>query len=395
MRFGPWLVVGALVVVAFITGLRWDAADDPGRLGGAFPSFYAAATVVIDGDGHDLYDPDVQRAAQEPLLDDGRYLFFAYPPYTAAAYAPLGLLPYGLAFAVHTALAVAALVGALVAVRPLARGFLDGPWRLGMATLLALAAYPVLRSVMGGQNATFSLLLVCLIARWTDRPPDVPAWSAAVPAGLAAAALMFKPQLGIIVLGILAVARRWRVLTVAVGLGLGLYGVAVLVAGPDWVRVWFDAVRDFGTTNLDVNGPLMVSVWGWVPNILTPGWVAAVSATVIAVAVSGPPALAVVTRRWTGLPWYALAPMIVLVAPSALYYEATLLVVTVIGLAAIVGPVTWLVLGAALLSWIQVFALEAGWSPLFIPILAAGLGFAIAAVRAEIPDHGSQIRDLV
>lgn len=372
-RVGPWLIVGVLVLVTLITGLRHDAGRSDARLGGDFPSFYAAGQLVVEGSGDLLYDATVQRAAQADLLDDGRFLYFAYPPYTAAAYAPLATLPYGTAFALHTVLALAALVASLVAIRPLAGRLLDGSTRLGVATVLALACYPVLRSVMGGQNATFSLLGLCLVARFLHDDNDIGA-------GLAASAMLFKPQFGLIVIALLVVGRRWRATAWAGIAAAGLFAIGAMVTGGDWVTTWLDAVSTFGEQNLEVNGPLMIAAWGWFGNLLSSNASAlAIAGTLVAVA-AVPVIIAVSTDRWRPIPWYALAPLVVVAAPSALYYDATLLLLTIVMMMAMTGVVPVAVLAIVATTWSQAFALSLGWSPLFIPIAAAALAFSWAAV---------------
>ena len=181
VKFGPWLVIATIALAAASTGLASpDAQAGSDRYGGDFPSFYGAGTIGLDGDGSDLYDVETQKSAQAASFSDGEVLFFAYPPYTAAAYAGIAWLPYGASYALHSLLAIAALVWALAALRPFVRGAFDGWTRLGLASVAAIASYPVLRSVLGGQNATFTLLGLAAVARFDhdDRP---------VAAGIAAA----------------------------------------------------------------------------------------------------------------------------------------------------------------------------------------------------------------
>ncbi len=380
IRFGPWVVVATLALVAIGTGLAADANPDPGRLGGDFPSFYTAGELVVDGHGQELYEAELQRAGQADLLEDGGFLYFAYPPYTAAFYAPLSLVPYGVAFGIHTTLALLALIASLVAVRPLVRGYLDGPARLGVATVVLLGAYPVIRSVLGGQNATFTLLGLSLVARF-DREDR------ALGTGIAAAALLYKPQFGLLVMALLVLGRRWQAVGWAIVGSAALVSVGALVTGPGWVSTWLDAVSGFGDENVAVNGHLMISAWGWFENLLGSG-AGVVFAGAVVVVVGTPMAWSLIRRDWSEIPWYAAAPLVVIAAPSALYYDATLVALTVITMVGLVGGVRWYVIAVIVVaSWSQAGATALGWSPLFIPILVAAAGFALASVRGPVRDR--------
>lgn len=377
VRIGPWLMIATLAIVALVAGLASDSGGGVGRLGGDFPSFYSAGQIVLEGEGSALYDAHLQLETQSELLPDGEFLYFAYPPFTAAGYSLIAWMPYGLAFGLHTVLALAALVGSLVAIRPLVRGYLDGATRLGLAALACLVSYPVIRSVMGGQNATFTLLGLALVARFDheNRP---------IATGMAAAAMLYKPQFGLLVMALLLVGRRWRAFSWAVGASAVLFGVGMAVTGEVWISGWLDAVSAFGAQNLEVNGPLMISAWGWFENLLGPGGLGFAFAAGFVAVTAVPFVYAVATRRWTDIPWYAAAPAIVVAAPSALYYDAALTVITVVAMLAWVrGVHASVIVAIVLVTWTQAFALSAGWSPLFIPMAFAALAFALAGVRGS------------
>jgi len=374
-KFAPWLIVATLVVTSAV-GISQSSSgqSEAGDFGGDFPSFYGAGSIVLDGHGEDLYDVELQQQVQSDQFEDGGYLYFAYPPYTALPYAGLAALPYNAAFVLHTILAVAALIGAVLAFRPFARGMLDGRTRLGIGVAASLAMYPVLRSVLGGQNATFTLLLLVLVARFDHEDH-------AMATGLAAAAMLFKPQFGVLVILVLVVARRWRATAWAIGGAAALFGAGVVVAGSNWLKTWLEAVTAFGDENLQVNGELMVSMVGWIQNQFgTDPWTYVLAGGLL-MALGIPIAIGLVTKRWTEIPWYAVAPLVVLAAPSALYYDTAMLLVTIAVAAAwFAGIRTGIAAAAVVVSWTQIAAGSLGWSPLFIPLvviaamLAAGAG---------------------
>ena len=376
-RFGPWIVVATIAVATAGSAVAAFTGDADARLGGDFPSFYGAGTIVLDGQGSDLYDSSIQQSVQSEQFDDGRFLYFAYPPFTAVPYAALASLPYEAAYALHSLLGIAALIGAIVAFRPMARGMLDGPTRLGVAAAAALLIYPVLRSVLGGQNATFTLLLLVLVARFD-------AYDRHMATGLAAAAMLYKPQFGLFVILVLVAGRRWRSVAWAGAGATGLYALGAAVIGGEWLRTWLDAVSAFGDENLVVYGDLMVSVLGWVQNVLgitTASYIV----TVIVLAMIGIPiAIGVMSRRWREIPWYAVAPLIVLAAPSALYYDTALVLLTVgVSLAWLRGFRLMATAFVIAMSWTQLPATTIGWSPLFLPVIWIAAAFAIGAIRSD------------
>ena len=377
VRFGPWIVVATIAVTAVGSAVAASAGDADARLGGDFPSFYGAGTIVLDGQGTHLYDESIQQTAQSEQFDDGRFLYFAYPPFTAVPYAALASLPYEAAYALHSLLAIAALIGAIVAFRPMARGMVDGPTRLGIAAGGILLIYPVLRSVLGGQNATFTLLLLVLVARFD-------ASDLHIATGLAAAAMLYKPQFGLLVIVVLVAGGRWKSVAWAGAGAAGLYALGAAVVGGEWLGIWLDAVSAFSEENLLVNGDLMVSVLGWVQNVAGTTPASYIVAAIVLSVIGIPIAVGVVSKRWRAIPWYAIAPLIVLAAPSALFYDTALVLLTVgVSLAWLRGFRLKAMALVIAVSWTQLPAITIGWSPLFLPVIGIAAAFAIGAIRSD------------
>ena len=140
LRLYPRALLGALGGAVGFAVARAGLGDPQGRLGGDFPSFHAAGELVASGRGASLYDLAAQQAAQARYLPDGDWLPFPYPPPLAAAHALLAPLPYGLAFAVHTALMIGALALAVRALRPVLGLRVPGleAWVQALAQLLPL-----------------------------------------------------------------------------------------------------------------------------------------------------------------------------------------------------------------------------------------------------------------
>jgi hypothetical protein len=312
MRTYPLLVLavlGLMVVVAAVQGGSGER-----RIGGDYPAFYGAGSIVLDGDVDRLYDAARQQDAQDGFLDDkGDYLYFAYPPPVAAAYAPLAALDFTASYLVHTALMVAALCGAVLLVRPMVPLAARFP---AFVVAVALLSYPMLRAVLGGQNTALTLLLLA----W--------AWRAehdgqSIVAGIAAGLLLYKPQFAVPLLLLALVGRRVRMVAAGVAVGGGWWGFGSIMMGPAWMADWWQQARDFAAVNADVNGSNFIGLPGVSEHLLGPGWPGWILAGVVAAAT------AVQWIRFADAEprarYGVAAPALALVAPQALFYEAGLM----------------------------------------------------------------------
>lgn len=326
------VVVGWLVAVLTSSGTTTLT----GRLGGDFPAFYGAGSIVAAGDIDELYDFERQRAEQSEIFDSG-FLAFAYPSYVAAFYAPLSSLPFRAAYVLHTLVALAA-VGAAVW---LARGFSDTARRYPWLTLAAaVLSYPLLRAVLGGQNTAFGLLVI--VGAWwlLDRRHEVAA-------GLVLSLMSYKPQFLLPLAGVLLLSRRGRAVTgTAAGVALHYLAGAAL-SGWSWPIEWWSKAVAFANLDQVVNGPRSISWRGWeqlfqIDNPLAgaPGtpllgpfaewvWVVLAAMTVVWVA-----SMALRHGGSDTLGVFAVAlPAMLLMAPHAMFYDAGLALPTLLLLA--------------------------------------------------------------
>ncbi|MCA9580726.1 MAG: DUF2029 domain-containing protein, partial [Myxococcales bacterium] len=254
--------------VAFVT-LSDGASSPTGRLGGDFPAFYGAGRLILEGRATDLYTPGAQADAQVGLFPDSPppstgtsalqpeqshrgFLMFAYPPYVAAAYAPLAALPYRAAYAVHTLFMALCLLAAVwiagLEVPLVAR-------HRGLVFSASLLFYPAFESIRGGQNATLTLLLVALLWRTLSRQKY--AW-----AGLLLAALLFKPQFAAAFLLVTLAVGAWRVLpTFALG-AAAFWGLGAAVSGVGWAPPWWRWAAAFRTYDAGLNAGIAISLPG-------------------------------------------------------------------------------------------------------------------------------------
>ena len=194
-----------------------------GVLGGDFIAFWTAARAVWGGGYPGIYDPAAFEAAVASTgaaLGAGTERFgltWQYPPHAMLAAAPLGLLPYGLAYAAFAGGGLAAFAFAL-------RG--AGGVRVG-TMLLVLASPALFQTVVCGQLGAWvgALMLGALLL--PDRRP--------VLAGVCAGLLTIKPQLGVLIPIVYLAGGHRAAFAAAAGTALGLAGLSLAVFGaPAW-----------------------------------------------------------------------------------------------------------------------------------------------------------------
>jgi hypothetical protein len=380
LRVYPTVILTVLGVVVLLLVLTADeGAALSGRLGGDYPAFYGAGSIVADGDWDDLYDPGRQQLAQEGLVDEeGGYLYFAYPPFVAAGYGALASVAYRWSYLIHTGLMVAALWAAIV----LWRHYL--PVRFGMTAALtaALLFYPLLRAVPGGQNTALTMMLVALVARLDGDGHDV--W-----AGLAAALLLYKPQFGIPLAGLLLVGRRWRMLAGWLGGAAALYLTSAALQGADWVGEWWRQANAFLEIDAQANSSNLISWQGFFEGAF------GAESTIGSVLGWG---LALVTAGLAALFWlrnpdsnpgarYSIAvTAIALAAPHTMFYDGGVVILAIVLLAAGGGKVGWRMAAFLwILSWGQLLGDVLGWSLMFPVVVAVGVW---AVKRWILPQRG-------
>lgn len=324
LRLYPKLLLAALTaafVFVIVTGDGSSTAS--GRVGGDYPAFYGAGSIVRDGHLDGLYDPDVQAAAQAGLLgaEDG-YLAFAYAPHVAAAYSPLAALDYRVSYVVHTFVMVAALIGALHLLRPLIA--VADRW-FALVLVATVTFYPMFMALGGGQNTALTVLMFAAVWRALAEDREVAA-------GLATTLLLFRPQYALPIIGLLLLdRRRTAVLTAAVG-ALVVYAANAAILGWSWVSTWLDRVGPFLETDAEVNAGNSVSAVGFLQALFGVD-------SPLATAVGGLISVAVVVvlalawrqdRLDLGARMAITATGIVLLSPHAMFYDAGLLALTIL-----------------------------------------------------------------
>jgi hypothetical protein len=354
------LGIGFCVFIGTSNGVR---AVNGGRVGGDFPAFYGAGALVLAGDGAGLYDRGKQREVQRQFLPDdpGGWIDFAYPPFVAVLFAPLALFPFTSAFSIYSLAQVCACLGAVqlaAGVTPRIRA------NRVAAAAVTLSFYPLMRSVLGGQNTGFSLLCAVGLAVSLHRSRDFAA-------GLWAAGWLFKPQLALPVILLCGVWRTRGFLLAFVLGGAVWYGLGAIVGGLAWpVWWWREGVVQFVHADVAFDLPNGISLREVGLRLGVGPLATALSVLCLATAVWR-------CWSWKGSIVSLIATVIVaalLISPHTLFYDAGLLVVC---FWAAVESHDKAVVTLAVITWVlassQVAASLVPLSPAFVSLVSATL----------------------
>ena len=209
---GVYLVLTLLVwgfLLALWLGSTGGRDRDGDVIGSDFRAFYTAGWMVRHGQSTRLYDFEQQQEVQRQLdIQPGAHRArgvsaYLNPPHFATAMAGLARLPYAAAFTAWTLATLAAFCASIGLMRPFLPS-LHGP-RGWLLMALALGFMPVYFTLSGGQNTAFSLLLFTLIFLALQKGRD---WLA----GVLIAVGLFKPQLFLGLLPLLALGKKPRAL---------------------------------------------------------------------------------------------------------------------------------------------------------------------------------------
>ena len=204
--------------------------------GGRHPDsmlYYGAARLALSGDIATIFDPERMTESLNNLFYPGsdvawfRFAPWLYPPVFLLAVVPFAILPLGWFYALFQAATAAAAAMAM-------------GWRRGREGWIAVAALLVAPataiSVVVGQNALLSAALLVGGFRLLGSHPAI--------AGALLGALVYKPQLCLLVPVALVAARAWRALGFAAVSALFLSALSAIVFGLDAWRFWILELLD-------------------------------------------------------------------------------------------------------------------------------------------------------
>ena len=290
-----------------------------------FSAFYAAGALA--------FGPEVMDLTAIATYQADRGLPntpFLYPPGLAIAYAPLTGLPYDLAAALH----VGVQASALLAAAALAGRVYGIPQRWAIMGTIAWA--PAAAGVLSGQNSAVLLLLI-VGATWavgrspTASTPVHRRWLAGL-AGFVIGLAVYRPHMGLPVLGLIVWRRAWTAAGVAVAVTAIHYGLGLAATGGalDWPARWLSNItaataNDFesvGWQVIGLPGTLgRISVGGSAPGaVIGPALIGYAIGLVVILSALGP------LRRWDAKRAIALTCALALFAgPRGFAYDGTML----------------------------------------------------------------------
>ena len=242
--------------------------------GSDFLIYYTGGAIVRDGQGSRLYDLDLQRDYQAQVLaQEGAHSNFGLFPFINPPHAALLLTPFAYLPPKRAALVFLAFNGLLAA------WVLRRLWQLGagwsraerIILLTTVVATEVFWYSLGLGTMTvlvFACILEFYLALNAGRDTRAAIW-------LIAATI--KPQLILLPALIPLALRRWRLIGVAVSLGLLVGFIVSLILG---FRIWLDYLRvirevsahgeTYGALSVLMNNLRMILYWTVPPQAILP-----------------------------------------------------------------------------------------------------------------------------
>lgn len=360
-----------LFLAACVLGAQFSGARDlvmPGGsiIGGDYAAFFAAAHAAADGAAAVVYDPaSFERLLQAhgPPID--RYgLTWQYPPTYFLVVLPLAGIGYASGYAAWTCATATAFVATL-----------RGAGFRGVYLIATLAAPAAFHALVTGQNGFLTAALASLAAVHARERPIL--------AGLAAAALTVKPQLGLLLPVAYIAGGCWRAFAVAGFGAIALCLASLLAFGADAWRAFLFAAA--GATEGVVAGTLPLY------KMTTPLSAALLAGASPAVAVAFHATIASAAAAFVAIVWRgvrdlelraaALLAGIFLAAPYGFYYELIILA----------APAAIVARRAERLGWLKgekAMLLIAFFLPFLLPGEASrsgvSVGFAASALVAGL-----------
>lgn len=350
-----WLAVGLWLALyaALYPALANERA--PGPALDDFGVFYAAATMVRDGRGEELYDIDAivreEARVYGRTVEQTPVLPYFNPPAFAASLVPLTWLPPGTAATIFLGLTTGALVAGMALLWRRSRLGVPGAW----AALGMLAAFQPLRDTFFHGQPSFLLFFAfasAFVAFASGRERL---------AGALLGLLLLKPNYALVPIAVLLWKRRWTALAGFASVAM-VWAAVSLVAG-GLPAVWTYLAFLWHAASWDgMNGISIAGMFGWnglVRTLLGPGHHDAVGAWTLALSI---PTLAAVALAWAG-PWSARAPRF------AAQYSAVVLASVLVNahvyrqdvIVAVVPAFLLLTMTAHRVRWVAIAALALGW----------------------------------
>jgi hypothetical protein len=230
VNVAPRRVVVAPAIGILAVALLLDVAIRNDPISVDFHTYLAAAQVGLSQGWSNVYDQGLVMVEQELLVPGGRLQPFLSPPLVAFAVSPLAALPYDTAYVVW-ALLMFVVLAATLAVSSVSTG--AARW---IAVLGALTPWWVMHAVNVGQ--VVPLVAAGMVAGWRllrDRRD--------VLAGVALAAMLFKPNTALLVPLALLFMARYRALAAWSACAALALLAALVILGPNGLAAYAGELR--------------------------------------------------------------------------------------------------------------------------------------------------------
>ncbi|WP_128291904.1 glycosyltransferase family 87 protein [Afifella aestuarii] len=188
--------------------------------GGDFINFWIASRAALEGHASALFDPQSYSTLLTDQFGTDYGYRWLYPPHFLLLILPLGLFPYGLAFALF--------MGATLLLYLAIARRLWGGW--GIVGWLLIAPVTALGLLNGQTCFLIGALFIGGVYLWDERP---------ILAGIFLGLLTVKPQFGVLIPFVLLIERRWWVIGTAMATATCLIGASVIAFGVEPWREFF------------------------------------------------------------------------------------------------------------------------------------------------------------
>jgi hypothetical protein len=232
-------VKGVLSLLALTFVVHFLVASFPARQQGAdFPEFYAAARIVLEGQGHGLYDLRTQELFQRHYFNRlGTY--FNHPAYETLIYLPFALFSLITAYSLWSWFNGGLLVVFVILVAKNVLPSVGWPF-----LILASLVFPcVLLNFFQGQDSVLLLVLITGSVLALRENKD-----AAAGCLLACGLFKFHLVLPLVIL-LLCLRKKRALLSFSVGL-LGLVAVCIAISGPQFVTSYVNFLKNISALPL-------------------------------------------------------------------------------------------------------------------------------------------------
>ena len=226
LRTGVWLDAGrvrvyaAMVLVAYLPMMLKVYREATGTVGSDFLAFWGAGRLQLSGPAARVYDLAAEQAAQA-AADTGQMVAYVNPPPYLFLTAPLGLMPYAVAWLVWVLAGWAIWLLA-------ARRIMPGTDAAGTLAVLAFPAAYLSASHAQNGFITGALLIAAVLTLRRSQ----------VLSGALFGLLVIKPHLALLVPFWLAAGRKWTAIAAAAASAALLCLASLLVFGIDTWRAY-------------------------------------------------------------------------------------------------------------------------------------------------------------